>query len=79
MALPGGDGGINGGIGATMDGSAGHVTFYVEVPDLESALSKLESLGGSTVMEPLDVPEGPSIAMFTDPEGHLVCLVKVDS
>jgi predicted enzyme related to lactoylglutathione lyase len=79
MAHPGGDGGIDGGIGAAMDGGAGHVTFYVEVPDLEAALSKIESLGGSRVMEPEDVPEGPSIAMFADPEGHLVGLVKADS
>jgi uncharacterized protein len=79
IAHPGGEGGINGGIGATMDGGAGHVTFYVAVPDLEAALSKIEGLGGSTVMEPSDVPDGPSIAMFTDPEGHLVGLVKADS
>ena len=79
MALPGSDVGINGGIGATPDGSAGHVTFYVEVPDLEAALSKIESLGGSMVMGPEDVPEGPTIAMFADPEGHLVGLVKADS
>ena len=79
MAHPGGGVGINGGIGATPDRSAGHVTFYVEVPDLEAALSKIESLGGSTVMGPEDVPEGPTIAMFADPEGHLVGLVKADS
>jgi predicted enzyme related to lactoylglutathione lyase len=79
MALPGDDDGINGGIGATPDGSAGHVTFYVAVPDLEAALSKIESLGGSTMMGPEDVPDGPSIAMFTDPEGHLVGLIKADS
>jgi uncharacterized protein len=79
MALPGDDRGINGGIGAGMDGGAGHVTFYVEVPDLEATLSKIESLGGSTVMGPEDVPEGPTIAMFTDPEGHLVGLLKADS
>jgi predicted enzyme related to lactoylglutathione lyase len=79
MALPGGEGGINGGIGATPDGSAGHVTFYVEVPDLEATLSKIESLGGSTVMGPEDVPEGPTIAMFADPEGHLVGLIKAES
>ena len=59
-----------------MDGSAGHLTFYVEVPDLEAALSKIEGLGGSTVMGPTDVPQGPSIALFADPEGHLVGLVK---
>ena len=79
MAHPGGEGGINGGIGAAMEGGAGHVTFYVEVPDLEAALSKIEGLGGSTVMEPSEVPEGPTIAMFADPEGHLVGLVKADS
>ena len=79
MVHPGGDGGINGGIGQAMDSGAGHVTFYVAVPDLEAALSKIESLGGSTVMGPTDVPGGPSIAMFADPEGHRVGLVKVDS
>lgn len=79
MAHPGGEGSINGGIGYAMDGGAGHVTFYVAVPDLEAALSKIESLGGTTVMEPSEVPEGPSIAMFTDPEGHLVGLVKANS
>ena len=79
MAHPGGEGGINGGIGAAMDGGVGHVTFYVAVPNLEGALSKIESLGGSTVMGPTDVPEGPSIALFADPEGHRVGLVKVDS
>jgi uncharacterized protein len=41
MAHPGGEGGINGGIGAAMEGGAGHVTFYVAVPDLEAALSKI--------------------------------------
>ena len=79
MAYPGVAGGIDGGIGAAMEGSAGHLTFYVEVPDLEAALSKIEGLGGSTVMGPTDVPEGPTIAMFADPEGHLVGLVKTDS
>jgi len=79
MAHPGGEGGINGGIGAAMGGGAGHVTFYVEVPDLEAALSKIERLGGSTVMGPEEVPEGPSIAMFADPEGHVVGLLKADS
>ena len=79
MAHPGGEGGINGGIGAAMNGGAGHVTFYVAVPELEPALSKIEGLGGSTVMEPSEVPEGPTIAMFADPKGHLVGLLKTDS
>ncbi|MDQ3892860.1 MAG: VOC family protein, partial [Actinomycetota bacterium] len=79
MAHPGEEGGINGGIGAAMEGGAGHVAFYVAVPDLEAALSKIEGLGGSTVMGSTEVPEGPTIAMFADPEGHVVGLLKADS
>jgi predicted enzyme related to lactoylglutathione lyase len=71
--------GINGGVGAGPVGGAGHVTFYVEVADLEAALGKIEDLGGSTVMGSTEVPGGTRIAMFTDPEGHLVGLIKADS
>ena len=79
MAYPGGESGINGGVGAGPVGGAGHVTFYVEVADLEAALGKIEDLGGTTVMGPTEVPGGTRIAMFTDPEGHLVGLIKADS
>jgi predicted enzyme related to lactoylglutathione lyase len=75
MAYPRGEGNIAGGIGAAPDGSS-HVTFYVEVPDLDEALKKIGGLGGSTIVGPMDVPGGPSIAMFADPEGHMVGLVK---
>ena len=27
-------------------------------------------------MGPMDVPEGPTIGMFNDPEGHMIGLVK---
>jgi hypothetical protein len=70
------DAGIGGGVASSMDGSAGHLTFYVEVDDLAAALKKAESLGGKTTMPPMEVPGGPEIAMFTDPEGHLVGLSK---
>lgn len=76
MATPGGPTGINGGIGAAVGGGAGHVTFYVAVDDLGAALKKIESLGGRTISGPMDVPGGPSIAMFADPEGHVIGLVK---
>jgi predicted enzyme related to lactoylglutathione lyase len=79
MALPGGGGGINGGVGKTDDGGPGYVTFYVEVDDLDEMLNKLESLGGRRLMGPMDVPDGPTIAMFADPEGHPVGLVKAGS
>ena len=68
--------GIGGGVGAGPDGYAGHVTFYVEVPDVEAALVKAESLGGSRMMGPEKVMEGVEIGLFNDPEGHLIGVVK---
>lgn len=76
MVNTGGEGDVAGGVGAAPDGSSGHVTFYVQVDDPAAALEKIKSLGGSTVAEPMDVPNGPTIAMFADPEGHVVGLVK---
>jgi predicted enzyme related to lactoylglutathione lyase len=76
MVRPVGDDGIAGGIGATAEGMPGHVTFYVEVDDLAAALSKIEAAGGTTVQPPMDVPNGPSLALFADPEGHVIGLVK---
>jgi predicted enzyme related to lactoylglutathione lyase len=68
--------GIGGGIGQGPEGYSGHVTFYVEVPDVEAALAKAESLGGTRVMGPDKVMEGLVIGMFTDPEGHVIGLIK---
>lgn len=67
--------GINGGVGSAM-GGGGHVIFYVEVEDPARALEKISQLGGRTVQEPMDVPNGPTIALFADPEGHVIGLVK---
>jgi predicted enzyme related to lactoylglutathione lyase len=69
--------GIGGGVGTAPEGYGGHVTFYVEVPDVEAALVKAESLGGTRMMGPDKVPEaGIEIALFSDPEGHVIGLVK---
>jgi predicted enzyme related to lactoylglutathione lyase len=64
--------GIGGGISGGPEGYEGHVTFYVEVPDVEAALAKAESLGGTRVMGPDDVMENLTIGLFTDPEGHVI-------
>jgi predicted enzyme related to lactoylglutathione lyase len=68
--------GIGGGIGKGPEGYTGHVTFYVEVPDVEAALSKAESLGGSRMMGPEKVADETEIGLFNDPEGHVVGVVK---
>jgi uncharacterized protein len=77
MVLPGAGQGSNGGVGSAPDGGGqSHVTFYVEVADLDETLGKVAELGGNTVMPATDIPDGPKIAMFTDPEGHLVGLIE---
>ena len=57
-------------------GYPGHVTFYVEVPDVEAALAKAESLGGTRTMGPDQVPDGPVIGLFQDPDGNSVGVVR---
>jgi predicted enzyme related to lactoylglutathione lyase len=69
--------GIGGGIGGGMDGYDGHVTFYVEVPDVEAALQKAESLGGSRLMGPDKVPGAEvELGLLEDPEGHVIGIIK---
>jgi uncharacterized protein len=71
--------GIGGGVASAPEGYDGHVTFYIGVPDVEAALAKAESLGGSRVMGPEKVMEEVEIGLFNDPEGHLVGVVKTPS
>jgi predicted enzyme related to lactoylglutathione lyase len=66
--------GIGGGIGHT-DGP-GHVTFYIQVDDLEAALDRIQSLGGKIVMRPIEIPNVVGLAIFADPEGHIIGLVN---
>ena len=69
--------GINGGIGGNPEGYPGHVTFYVGVQDVGASLEKIESLGGTRMMGPEQVPNGPIIGLFKDPQGHAIGLVQI--
>ena len=68
--------GIGGGVGQGPEGYGGHVTFYIEVPDIEAALAKAESLGGTRTMGPEQIMDTVELGQFTDPEGHLIGVVK---
>lgn len=48
----------------------------VEVDDLEQTLDAVESASGKTTMPPADVPGGPRIAYFEDPEGNRIGLTE---
>jgi predicted enzyme related to lactoylglutathione lyase len=73
--------GIGGGVAGGPEGYEGHVTFYVEVPDVEAALAKAESLGGERVMGPETLSEagGMVLGQLKDPEGHVIGLIQTRS
>lgn len=55
------------------------VTFYVEVFDLQATLDRAVTLGGMVVMPPTEIPGMVTLAMFTDPDGNTIGLVKEES
>lgn len=67
--------GINGGIGPTGSGR-NQVTFYVQVDDLQASLDKAESFGGKTIMPPTEIPDAVTSALFADPEGNVIGMIK---
>jgi predicted enzyme related to lactoylglutathione lyase len=75
---------IPAGIGAPEAGPAGHirksersgVTLYIQVRNLSASLTQTETLGGSVIAQPRDLPNGPTIAAIADPEGNHVVLVQ---
>ena len=71
--------GIGGGIGQGPDGYDGHVTFYIEVPDVEAALAQAEGLGGTRLMGPEKIMDQVELGQFADPEGHVIGVVKTVS
>jgi predicted enzyme related to lactoylglutathione lyase len=71
--------GIGGGVGEGPEGYPGHVTFYIEVPDVGASLDQVEELGGTKMMGPDTPMEGLTIGLFSDPEGHVVGLVETPS
>lgn len=79
--LPGGyamtdheDSGIVLGTGPAPDGGAGWVTFYVSVDDLDGTLEKVQANGGQVVMPKFSPAADTWLAMFADPEGHVIGL-----
>jgi len=52
-----------------------YTMFYVRVADLDACVANCESLGGSRLVGPVDIPEG-RFAWLTDPEGNTVGVLE---
>ena len=69
--------GIVVGIGATPDGSAGHVTGYVTVADIDATLARATELGGKVIMPSFSAGLIAVLALSADPEGHVIGLTQM--
>jgi predicted enzyme related to lactoylglutathione lyase len=64
--------GLTGGIGGAQDGGSGGVTFYVHTDDPQGTLDRAVANGGTLIMPLTTVAPETTIALFADPEGHVV-------
>jgi predicted enzyme related to lactoylglutathione lyase len=69
-------GGLVGGIMQCREGGLPYVTVYVGVDDLDTKLRDVEVLGGKVVVPPTAISPMMSFAMFADPEGNVVGLLR---
>jgi uncharacterized protein len=76
--------GFRAGLGAPEAGPAGHirqgarsgVTLFIQVRDLDESIARAVELGGTLVLDRLQIPDGATLAAITDPEGNPITLVQ---
>lgn len=62
--------------GIFLQGDTPGVSIYIQVANLRESLEKAERLGGKKVLDPVDIPGGPTIARIQDPEGNFIGLCQ---
>jgi uncharacterized protein len=68
--------GIQGNIAAPDEEPKSYVTFYVQVPNIETALTEVTKLGGKVLVPATDVPGMGQFAWFADLDGNAIGLWK---
>lgn len=68
---------INGGIyEKTAEMGAQHPSVVIEVDDVSAHLKKIEDAGGARIGEPMEIPGVGTYAVFRDPEGNQLSILK---
>jgi predicted enzyme related to lactoylglutathione lyase len=71
------EGGSRGGFNPiSEDDPSGRVLVYINTPDLEKTLKKIEVEGGKVLLEGYDIPGIGTMATFNDPTGNIVALLQ---
>lgn len=71
-----GTGGLRGGFMRTPEGVPPYATIYVRVDDLAATLETILELGGAVLVPPTVIDDTLSFAMFVDPQGTVVGLLR---
>ena len=70
--------GIGGGLMRCRDGMPPYVTIYVAVDDLDEALAHVKDLGGTPLVPPTPIPGVGAFALFQDPDGNTIGLLRTE-
>lgn len=68
--------GVGGGLMRCHDDMPAYVTIYVAVDDLDATLAKVKDLGGIPVVPPMPIPGVGAFALFQDPEGNTIGILR---
>ena len=78
LLIPAGKGPPENGIGGVLSqGENSGIMVYIQVANLGESLERAGQLGGKATLQPIDVPNGPTIAAIEDPEGNPVGLIQM--
>lgn len=70
-------GSVGGGFNPISDQNpAGTVMVYIHTDDLEATLAKIEKNGGKIILPGLDIPDVGRMAVFSDPTGNKIALLR---
>jgi predicted enzyme related to lactoylglutathione lyase len=68
--------GIGGGLMRCHDDMPNYVTIYVAVDDLDAILARVRDLGGTPLVPPTPIPGVGAFALFQDPEGNTIGIIR---
>jgi len=76
LVKTGGKRGIDGGIAQKRDETSPGVILYAEVDDPQAASEEVVSMGARVVLPVTAIPNMATYALFADPDGNVVGIVK---
>ena len=66
--------GVNGSVIGRGEHIPDYVSLVISVQDLPGTLEKIQASGGAIVRPPFTLPNGETLAIAEDPEGHILTL-----